>query len=101
MRLNADQLSGQLAKGLAPIYLIFGDEPLLAMEAADSIRQTARHQGFTEREVYHVDASFDWNEVSLSSCSMSLFAEQKIIEIRLPNGKAGRLVVSRENEERI
>jgi DNA polymerase-3 subunit delta len=89
LRLNADQLSGQLAKGLAPIYLISGDEPLLAMEAADSIRQVARHQGFTEREVYHVDASFDWNEVSLSSCSMSLFAERKIIEIRLPNGKAG------------
>ncbi|MCW8963137.1 MAG: DNA polymerase III subunit delta, partial [Gammaproteobacteria bacterium] len=89
LRLNADQLQRHLDKELAPLYLISGDEPLLSMEAGDRIRQTARQQGYSEREVYHADAGFDWNEISLSSSSMSLFAEKKIIEIRLPNGKPG------------
>ena len=89
MRLNLDQLQSSLDKGLASIYLVSGDEPLLSMEASDRIRQAARKQGYGEREVYHADVGFDWSEVSLSFNSLSLFAEKKIIEIRLPNGKPG------------
>ena len=89
MRLNIDQLPQHLQGGLSSIYLISGDEPLLAMEASDQIRSCARDVGFTEREVYHADSGFDWNEISLSSSSMSLFAEKKLIEIRMPSGKAG------------
>ena len=89
MRLNVDQLPQHLKKGLAPLYLISGEEPLLSMESGDQIRQVARQAGYTERDVYHVEASFDWSEVAISSNSMSLFAEKKIIEIRMPNGKAG------------
>ena len=36
-----------LAKSLAKVYTIHGDEPLLAQEAADLIRATAKRQGFT------------------------------------------------------
>jgi len=89
LRLNVDQLASHLNKQLAPLYLVSGDEPLLAMEATDQIRHAARQAGFTERNVFHVEKGFDWNEVSLSSGSMSLFADKKIIEIRMPSGKAG------------
>jgi len=89
LRLNIDQLAGHLQKQLSSVYLISGDEPLLAMEATDQIRQVARQSGFTERDVYHVEKGFDWNEISSSSSSMSLFAEKKLIEIRMPSGKAG------------
>ena len=76
MRLNVDQLASHLQKQLASLYVVSGDEPLLAMEATDQIRQVARQSGFTERDVYHVEKGFDWNEVSLSSNSMSLFMVQ-------------------------
>ena len=91
MRLNVDQLAGHLQKQLASLYVVSGDEPLLAMEATDQIRQAARQAGFTERDVYYVEKGFDWNEVLLSSSSMSLFAEKKLIEIRMPSGKAGSI----------
>ena len=89
MQINIDQLPHQLQQGLAGFYLISGDEPLLAMEAGDQIRAQARQAGFNEREVYHAEAGFDWNEIAFSSSSMSLFADKKIIEIRLPSGKPG------------
>lgn len=89
MRLNIDQLGSHLKKGVQPLYLISGDEPLLVMEAGDQLRQAARAEGYTEREIYHVEPGFDWHEILLSGDSMSLFAEKKIIEIRIPSGKAG------------
>jgi DNA polymerase-3 subunit delta len=88
-KLRPEQLEVTLAKGLAPVYLVSGEEPLLIQEACDSIRQAARKSGFGERELYHADASFDWNQVLASANSLSLFAEQKIIEVRLPSGKPG------------
>lgn len=88
-KLRPEQLSGALTKGLAPIYLVSGDEPLVVQEACDTIRASARKQGFQERELYHVDASFDWGQVLSSANSLSLFAERKLIEIRIPNGKPG------------
>lgn len=59
------------------------------MEAGDQIRSRARAEGFTERHVYHVESGFDWNEVTLGSSTMSLFAERQLIEIRMPSGKPG------------
>lgn len=93
MRLRADQLQQHLNQALLPVYLITGDEPLLIQENCDLIRQACRQQGFTEREVYHADASFDWSMLLDSVNALSLFAERKIIELRLPTGKvndAGR-----------
>lgn len=89
MQINFDQLPQHLQQGLAGFYLIHGDEPLLAMEAGDQIRSQARQEGFGERDVYHVEQGFDWHDVSFSSSNMSLFADKKIVEIRMPGGKAG------------
>lgn len=90
MRLRTDQLAAHLGKGsLAPIYLISGDEPLLSQEATDAIRTTARENGFSERELLHAEAGFDWDIVLTEANSLSLFASRKIIELRIPNGKPG------------
>ncbi|PCJ93868.1 MAG: DNA polymerase III subunit delta [Porticoccaceae bacterium] len=90
MRLKAEQLATHLTQGsLAPIYLISGDESLLVQEAADTLRTAARAQGYTERELLHAEAGFDWNIVLTEANSLSLFSEKKILEIRIPNGKPG------------
>lgn len=88
-KLYPEKLSGQLAKGLAPIYIVSGDEPLLVQEACDTIRLAARKKGFSEREIYHIDPKFDWGQLHHCANSLSLFSEQKIIEIRMPTGKPG------------
>jgi DNA polymerase-3 subunit delta len=89
MKINADQLPANLKRGLAPVYLVAGDEPLLHQEALDAIRHSARQQGYSGREVFHVDRSFDWNSFRQSTESMSLFSEQRIVELRMPTGKPG------------
>ena len=90
MKLYPDKLEGQLKQGLLPVYFISGDEPLQLGEAADAVRRAAREQGFTEREVMHAEKGFDWNELLASSNAMSLFAERKIIDLRMTSGKPGK-----------
>lgn len=89
MQVRAEQLDNSLSKSLAPLYVLHGDEPLLALEAADAIRAAARKQGCTEREVYTVERGFDWGELAQAGASQSLFGDRKIIELRIPTGKPG------------
>ena len=80
-----------LAKGrLARLYVIAGDEALLAIEAQDAIRAAARGAGFAERTVLHADGRFDWSLLEQAARSGSLFCERRIIEVRLPSGKPGK-----------
>lgn len=90
MKVRPDQLQSHLKKELAAIYFISGDEPLQVMESADRIRAAARQRDYTEREVLDVDTQFDWNLLLDAANSMSLFAEKRILELRLPSGKPGR-----------
>lgn len=89
MRLKPEQLATHLHQGLAPLYLVFGDEPLLAQEAADAIRIAARREGYSEREVFTVEAGFKWPNLLASGSNLSLFAERRIAELRIPTGKPG------------
>lgn len=89
MRLRSDQLTAHAARPLLPIYLVSGDEPLQLNEAVDALRAAARKQGFTEREVLEVETGFDWSALAAAGSSLSLFAERKLIELRLPSGKPG------------
>ncbi len=89
MKIKPESLEAQLRERLLPAYLISGDEPLLAGEAADAVRRAARAQGFTEREVHFMDRGGDWDAVRESVASMSLFAERKIVEVRMPTGRPG------------
>ena len=89
MRLRPDQLTGHLRKNLARLYLVFGEEPLQALEAADAIRAAARERGYTERECLTVEASFDWSALAQRAASPSLFADRRLLEVRLGNAKPG------------
>jgi DNA polymerase-3 subunit delta len=91
MQLAVSNLAAHLAKRVAPLYVIHGDEPLLAQEAADAIRAAARAQGFDERSAFTVaGAHFDWSAVLAAAGSLSLFAERQLIEVRIPSGKPGK-----------
>ena len=89
MKIYGNQLSKHLKSLDQPVYIVSGDEPLLVQEAADAIRASARASGFSEREVYHVEASFDWEQVLFSANSMSLFADRKLLELRFNNLRPG------------
>ena len=89
MRVAAHQLQAQLQKGLAPVYLLSGDEPLQMSEAADQVRRQAQSRGYSGREILEVDARFDWSRLLAEANSLSLFAEQRIIDLRIPSGKPG------------
>jgi DNA polymerase-3 subunit delta len=89
MVISSEELPRHLASGLKPLYVIYGDAMLLAIEAADSVRAAARAAGYTERETLIAEQHFKWGELRNSAQSLSLFAERKIIDLRIPSGKPG------------
>lgn len=89
MQLRPEQLQARLETGLAPAYLIHGEELLIQQEAADAVRRAARRHGYTEREVFVAESGFDWNHITDASNTLSLFADRRILELRIPNGRPG------------
>ena len=90
MRIYPEKLQGHLQKQLLPVYLVSGDEPLLVQECCDQIRARAFEQGCSEREVLDAGTTtFNWQDILQSATSMSLFAERRLVELRLPSGKPG------------
>ena len=90
MRLRPEDLPRHLKQALKPAYLIAGDEPLLVQEAADRVRAAARQAGYDERERLVVEPGFNWSSLAQIADSPSLFAQRRIIELRLETGKAGQ-----------
>jgi DNA polymerase-3 subunit delta len=80
---NLEQLNRSLVKSLPPITWIAGDEPLLVIEAADLLRSRARALGFTERSVIEVGAYFDASLLLGQAQAQSLFAERRLLDVRL------------------
>lgn len=89
MRVHPASLPGQLERGIAPFYFLFGPEILLIEEALDQIRRKAREQGYGDRESHIVERGFDWDLLFSTSQSLSLFMEKKILELRMPGGRPG------------
>ena len=89
MQLNARELPAALERGLAPLYFLSGAEPLLLDEAVDRIRAAARQAGFTERALHVADARYSWGDLLADACSRSLFADRRLVEVRLASGKPG------------
>jgi DNA polymerase-3 subunit delta len=89
VKLASDTLATHLARQLLPAYLVSGDEPLLLGEAADAIRRAAGAAGYTDRVVCFAERGFDWNSLRTESQSLSLFADKRILEVKLPSGKPG------------
>jgi DNA polymerase-3 subunit delta len=91
MQIPGTQLAASLLRPLRPLYTLHGDDPLLQQEALDALRASARAQGYTEREVFIASgAHFDWSAVHAAEQAVSLFADRKIVEIRIPSGKPGK-----------
>jgi len=82
LKLRPEQLESHLSKQLLPIYVVSGEEPLQREECVDAIRAAARTAHFEEREVFHVDRRFDWNELRSCADTLSLFASRRIVEVR-------------------
>jgi DNA polymerase-3 subunit delta len=94
MQLRSEQLPAWLARAarndtLPSVFVVASDEPLLSLEAQDAIRATARSLGYGERVVLQADGRFDWSRLTEAAGGLSLFADRKLIEIRLPGGKPG------------
>jgi DNA polymerase-3 subunit delta len=90
MRFDTGQLPQRLERELAPLYVVFGEELLLALEAADRIRAAALEAGFEERKILIADAGFDWGALREAGQSLSLFASRRVVDLRIPNGKPGK-----------
>ncbi len=90
MQLKGEQLAAHLEHELRPVYVVYGDEPLLVIEAADAIRAAARRGGFDEREVLTAISGFNWIELHHAAGNMSLFGGRTLIDLRIPTGKPGR-----------
>jgi len=101
VKVYPEKLTSHIKNANSPIYIVSGDEPLLVQEVCDQIRSGLRNQGYTERDLFHAEANFDWQQVLFSASSMSLFAEQKLIEIRMssirPGDKGAALKTFAEN----
>jgi DNA polymerase-3 subunit delta len=89
MRWQAEELLRNLGRGLAPIYVLSGEEPLLLGEARDAVRRAAAAQGFSERVSLQADPGFDWNALHHAAVGRSLFAERRLIDLRLPTARPG------------
>ena len=90
MQLKGEQLAAHLERELKPVYVVYGDEPLLVIEAADAIRAAARRNGFDERNVLTAISGFNWVELHHAAGNMSLFGGRTLIDLRIPTGKPGR-----------
>lgn len=90
MLIKGEQLAAHLEREFRPLYVVWGDDPLLVLEAADAIRAKSRQAGYSEREVMTVLPGFDWNQLLAAGSNLSLFGDLKLIDLRIPTGKPGR-----------
>lgn len=81
MPLRPDQLESALQKP-GRFWVVAGDEPLLIEESADALRAALRSQGFAQREQFHAEGGFEWDGLANECASPSLFAEQRLLEVR-------------------
>lgn len=91
-QISSNQALVKLAKDGAPdpLWVVFGDEPLLALEVEDAIRNKAKAFGFTERKVFAFDGNSDYSPMIEALSDLSLFGEKQLVELRLINGNPGQ-----------
>ena len=89
MKVAPRQLEAHLRKGVGPLYALHGPEPLVALEAADRIREAARKSGCSEREIFFAEPGADWSRLGAAAANLSLFASRRLVELRIPTGKPG------------
>jgi DNA polymerase-3 subunit delta len=86
VRTAPDPFQAALGKGQLPkVCLITGVEPLLIDESATALRAAARKAGYGDREVHFIERGFDWDSLLMDANSLSLFANLRLIELKLRN----------------
>src|SRR5438552_3189026 len=103
MKLAVQQLESQLAKNLAPIYIVSSDELLLTQETIDQIHRAAQASGFNERIRITAEANSDWQQLLYSHVySISLFSAKQLIELNCHHVKfnAGMIKILQEFAEK-
>lgn len=75
--------SGSSSTPLPRLIVLNGSELLLLEEGLDALRVALKERGFSERLSLHVEAGFDWSELAREQQTLSLFASQKSIELRI------------------
>ena len=83
MQVRPTELARHLETKLEPVYLVSGDETLIVEESCDAIVARARRDGFSERTVLG-EGSFEWSALAEAANSLSLFAERRVLDLRLP-----------------
>ena len=94
MRVYPEQLDQYLKTELKPCYLIFGEEPLLKMEAIDQIKTAAKKVGFDEHHKFHAEPLMDWPAVFHTCQSMSLFSVVKRSSLSSKNDQRKKISAS-------
>lgn len=91
--MDPDHYIQQLAQpgALASLHVLMGDEPLLLAEAGDALRASAQRAGYSERRSLVMDALSDWSAVKAQAQAVSLFGDKRLLEIKLPSGKPGKM----------
>ncbi|WP_105900956.1 DNA polymerase III subunit delta [Vibrio gangliei] len=84
MRIFADKLADNLSRHSFPVYLLMGNEPLLLQESKDMLYQQAKKQGFLDKQRFTLDKQVDWNDIFDCCQALSLFSNQQIIELEIP-----------------
>ena len=84
MEIRPNDLPRHLSRKIEPLYVVHGDEPLLALEAGDEIRAAARKAGCEERDVFVVDQGFKWDAFIAANANLALFGGRKLIDLRIP-----------------
>lgn len=90
MQLSPDQLEARSQRGLPPVILIAGEEPLQVGEAADLVRERAKAIGCGERVVMDAGPKFEWLRLRQEAQAISLFVQRRLIELRLAEAKVGK-----------
>ena len=83
MKLTYFQLEPHLAKKLASIYVISGDELILKQDATRMLRKAAKQAGFTQHTRLTIDAGVDAQAFYNHLYSPSLFAEKQLLELAI------------------
>mgnify|MGYP000133969020 FL=1 len=89
MKAYLNQLPSLVSQKKARLFILSGDEPLLIQEASQLLRNILGNEGFSGRELFMIDGSFDWDSILFENNSFSFFAEKKLIEIRMSSKTPG------------
>jgi len=89
VNVRPEDLEARLAQSLASLYVVHGDEPLVALECGDAVRAAARRNGVDERETFVVEQHFKWDALLAANASMGLFGTRRLVDLRIPSGKPG------------